>query len=388
MEKYVQVRLEAVVDNKAFQELRHDFRIVAVDYLRNEYEHNKYNNIELLNNSDFNAVKKAFKNIIKKNKENYYKYKKRNMRIRDANFMRGIITLSNSIIQELKEGKVIKQELEEAFRSSLESVKKQIESKTGDNVEVIYNILHYDEKTPHVHFLINNRTKEGKSIYFKIKKKEILSSLQDAAEQGFKNLGYRRGISKTISNRKHLTVKEMHQAELKQIRKIIDITVKDLQAKKKEIQAENKELAKEKEKNWEEIQKNNKEKKKIQEEINNLKNKKKEIYKSEEEYINKVFEDIKEIYERNEGIVFTNKEQIIKEITAYIYNKNIEIKEVENIKEENKELRETIEIKNIEINKLKDVYNNLKEKYLSIKKELKKYIQPNKNKQKSINISI
>jgi len=169
--KFVQIRIEAIDDKKAEQEVKHDYRKVKIDYLRNEYEHNSFKNSESI---AYEAAKQQLKKTIKNNKNNYFKNKKRNMRNRDANFARGIITLSNTIITELKNKKITKKQLEDAFKESLESVVKEIEKTTGDKINVLYSIVHYDEKTPHIHFLINNRDEKGNSIYFKIKKKEIL----------------------------------------------------------------------------------------------------------------------------------------------------------------------------------------------------------------------
>ena len=263
---FTQIRLEAVQDDKIAQEIKHDLRKVKVTYLRKNNYHNKFNNYNLNN---YATAFLKFKKIKEENKKNYFKKNKRQMRNRDANFLRGIITLSNSINKKIEKNEISYEELNDAFKKSFNAAMEKIKNKTGENIKIISYVLHWDETTPHLHFIISNRTEDANSIFFKIKNKDFLGELQDASAAGFKNYGFTRGIKKDEKpgKGKHLNIIQMHKQE-----------IANLQKQKKELIKQNRELlANGENKNNEIIQENNRLKKEIQTQINTLKSYKNDI---------------------------------------------------------------------------------------------------------------
>jgi len=228
---YVQVRFESNKIDKAIKQTRHNTRASEPPYLRKNEYHNKFNNTFIL----FNESKK-FKvisvndrkielklNMYIQNKLNdevkLIKSETKNFRLKKHAITQDcVITLSNSINDKLKKNEITQKELDQAFYNSVYTLEKEL------NIKALNMCIHYDEKTPHCHVQFRNYYR-GKSITNRLKKS--YSKAQDLVGECFTSLGYKRGVKKSKSTtyeRDHMTIVEMHQAEIKQLEnKTIDV---------------------------------------------------------------------------------------------------------------------------------------------------------------------
>jgi hypothetical protein len=236
--KYVQIRFESYRHHKAINEIKHDTRDVKPTYLcqQTDYFHNQYNNVILIPDS-FGRLKSV--DITEENRkeltlhqmQSYHQSRREHNRLykqrhgqnlrdsRDNSFLAGVITLSHIIEQELKEGKISKQELEITFRKALSNVEHGLQQYGVKRIE--YATIHYDEKTPHLHFYVKNFDNEGLSIYHKIRKKKKLSGFQDEVGLAFSTLGYSRGQRKTVDGNDHASIRRAHQLEIEELKQEI-----------------------------------------------------------------------------------------------------------------------------------------------------------------------
>lgn len=252
MSNYVQVRYQT--SSSFSKNSAHDLRNNKVDYLRNDMFHNKYKNYNSEN--DAKKLNAHAKILEQKFKELYKKRVGRNPQVGKASaFNTGIITLSNSINEKLANEEISRTELDKHFKKAIKDQIKLIKSLTGTEPELIYFSIHYDEKTPHAHFVITNYDEEGRSLAHKMKDSQKLSRCQDKVGESFRDLGFIRGEIKATTNAKHKNIRQMHEQENK-----------ELEAKKLAAQKELKELIKK-------LQEAKKEAKQVEEDKVILKNK-------------------------------------------------------------------------------------------------------------------
>lgn len=118
-----------------------------------------------------------------------------------------VITLSNSINEKYAKGEITKERLNILFFHAVNQIGKKL------NLETLYIAIHWDEKTPHAHISFKNYYR-GKSISNELKKN--YSNAQDIVGNVFKEIGFKRGQKKEITQAKHLTIQEMHIKEKEQ----------------------------------------------------------------------------------------------------------------------------------------------------------------------------
>jgi len=215
--KKVQVRIEPVKNTS--EKINHDFRIKKVEYLRTNMYHNKFENhssslsinvpdIKILANSYFHKQKKIKQKKIRRN------YKRTDL----SSGLIGIITLSPHINDMLRNDELAVNSLNKLFEDALVSVIKKIrELCQGEIIHKLYYVIHYDEKTPHLHFMMRNYLSDGRSLFGVVRNSKRMPELQDAVAIPFNSIGFERGTRK--SKEKHLTVREMHEVEIKQLSK-------------------------------------------------------------------------------------------------------------------------------------------------------------------------
>jgi len=216
--KYVQIRFESRKFDKANGQILHNTRTAKPSYLKSDLYHNKFSNIvylknkkyELKNRADELRVNKILKQQLNDEVENIKKESKSFRIKKSAVAIDSVITLSNSINQELKNGKVKKEKLEELFLESAKKIAKELE------LEILNITIHYDETTPHAHVSFKNY-RNGKAISNKLKKE--YSRAQDIVGEVWQELGYKRGEKKEKTNAKHLNIKQMHQMEKQELTK-------------------------------------------------------------------------------------------------------------------------------------------------------------------------
>ena len=227
----VQVRFATT--SKTIQSINHDFRIAKPNYLRDNMYHNKFNNIY------FRYDPKQLKQQAKKSFDEYNQlYKKKHHRnlqkSKQSDHLTGVITLSPIINEWLEQGKVTKEQLEKSFTDSVPLIQDKIHTILGDDsIKLSHYVIHYDEKTPHMHFAFNNHTKNGEAVWYNLRKSGRLSEFQDIVASTFKDIGLERGDRKSTA--KHLSVRQMHEEEIKQLKKDIQDHIKQLQAQKKNL---------------------------------------------------------------------------------------------------------------------------------------------------------
>lgn len=241
----VMIRFETASNTKSKALVKHDFRIRKPDYIRSDMYHNKFDNLYFNFNSQ--VVNEKINNSYDEYNSIYKEKNKRNLREnKNSDFLSGVIITSNIVNDWLENKTISKEELEKCFIDSMPKVESKIEEIIGEKLELFYYTLHYDEKSPHLHFSFNNHLKNGKPAYYTLKKSGRLSEFQDVVAEVFKDINLERGERK--SKAKHLSIVNMHKEEIKSLRG----EIKNIQAVKKDIK---KDLDKSKEEKKSELDK-------------------------------------------------------------------------------------------------------------------------------------
>ena len=213
--KFVQIRFQTSAN--AIQNTNHDFRKSKVAYLRNDAFHNKFENVFYIENDD-KVVKQNINISYKEYNELYKKKNKRNLQKgKQSDLLTGIITLSPIINKWLSDQTVSKEQLEEAFARAVSNVLVEMGELFNEQINVHYAVIHYDEKTPHMHFALANHTSAGKPRWHELRKSGTLHKYQDAVANAFEHMNIDLTRGKKKSTAKHKSVREMHEAEAKQI---------------------------------------------------------------------------------------------------------------------------------------------------------------------------
>jgi hypothetical protein len=256
--KKVQIRFQTC--SNPIRNANHDFRISKPNYLRTEMYHNKFENIYC--NFQVEQVKEQMKKSYDDYNEKYKKRVGRNLQKgRQSDLLTGVITLSPIVNEWLADEKISKEDLDKCFIESMPKVENKIEEILGNKVQTFSYVIHYDEKTPHLHFSFSNHTNNGESIFHKIKLSGRLNEFQDVVAEVFKDINLERGDRK--SKVKHLSVRRMHEEEIKALK----LDIKDIQNQKREIKSN---LEKSKEQKKKELDKLDSEIKSNRNEIDNL----------------------------------------------------------------------------------------------------------------------
>ena len=101
--------------------------------------------------------------------------------------------------------------------------------------EALYISLHLDEKTPHLHYQLENLNRETGRTVARTIKKPTLSKLQDIAGQVFSEIGLQRGQNREITGKRYKSVAEGHREELKQGEKKLQELKEEIQTYKDEL---------------------------------------------------------------------------------------------------------------------------------------------------------
>lgn len=239
MSQFAQARNQTSSNSKRNSE--HDFRIKKPNYLRDSAYHNAWKNqyfgfdakeVQSRMRASWNSYNSLFrKRLANENKQ------VRNLTIgKQSDILETIITLSPKINEMLENQELSKEDLEEIFKESAKNAIEHYEDIIGEPIEVFSYVIHYDEKTPHLHLQMANHTSTGHSIHQQIKKSEYQSKLQDVIAEPFNQIGFTRGVKK--SKARHLSVREMHAAEINQQKEELENLKNQIQLHKKEIKAQ------------------------------------------------------------------------------------------------------------------------------------------------------
>lgn len=213
--KKVQVRFQTTSSTSGT--INHDFRLSKVSYLRTEMYHNKFKN-EYFQFEPNQLKKQATKSYQEYNILYKAKHKRNLQKHKQSDFLTGVITLSPIVNEWLENEVITKQELDKAFTDSIPLIEAKIHNIANDNsIKLSHFVIHYDEKTPHMHFAFYNHTRNGEAVYNIMRNSGRLSEFQDIVGETFKEIGLERGERKSTA--KHMSVVKMHEEELKQLKK-------------------------------------------------------------------------------------------------------------------------------------------------------------------------
>ena len=229
MNKYVMIHLK--VFNGLADDFIHNNRLKTVEHLRNDQFHNNFENFYGNGNLSVVDIKAFNKKYI-----NEIFLKKFNNKKKELTFniyLRGVIALSPAINIMLSENKITTKKLNYLFKKSLNNFFFNLSKILNkEKIRCIDYSIHYDEKTPHLHFTMGNyNTPDLKSTFGKIRKFGF-SKLQDIVSEPFAEIGFTRGKKKSTA--KHKNLREMHEAEIKELsneKALLTLEVTDLKNK-------------------------------------------------------------------------------------------------------------------------------------------------------------
>lgn len=211
MEKYLSIRIRRndftmkKVNNKVYksysQQLEHDNRTEKIEsgYLQNkDKQHlNKFTNfIEDLSEEN---IKEKW-NAAAEEYENYFH---RKMPKTSKPIITGVITFSSSMIEDYKK-----------YPNLNDKINDFLLQEFGQSN--LYNVIHFDEKTPHLHFtLLNFDYQTKKTISNNINTSKLQDKLYNFLAEHFENFEYKRGRKKAETKAEHLEVREAQALEIK-----------------------------------------------------------------------------------------------------------------------------------------------------------------------------
>lgn len=83
----------------------------------------------------------------------------------------------------------------------------------SQNARMVYISFHFDETTPHAHYMMENFDKNKKTTWQRTFGKQQCRELQDRAAEHFFEMGFSRGESKSITGNEHKNLIESHHIE-------------------------------------------------------------------------------------------------------------------------------------------------------------------------------
>lgn len=231
-EQFTNVRFESIPHYKMVAEIKHDMRMNKITSVTKEenqtFIFNYINGIVEVESYFMNTekaknigqsvidilpdIEQRHRKLLRKNKNQSLNKKRVN------SFNMGVLTFSDSM-RDLVETDL--QKVLDLGRRTIEEMCKEVD------IKLHYISFHMDEDgTPHFHFFTDNFNSLGNTINPK-RNKNLGQKLQDLGNDYFDQLGFKRGISKELSGRKHLSIREY---------KDYQETLKENQRLKKEIE--------------------------------------------------------------------------------------------------------------------------------------------------------
>ena len=217
-DKYVSTRIKAVGSAKAVQGIMHDTRFTVPGYLRRDPEakfHSFKDNVTVMcrgakNNAIRDFCRETIMDSVREQQEIYKEKIKQKPDLGGNWAITGVITFSEHAVDGVDNDKLL-----ELGKKTVRKIASEL------NVKPLYVSLHLDEKTPHLHYQLENLNRETGRTVARTIKKPVLSKLQDIAGEVFSEIGLRRGQSRDTTGRRYKTVAEGHREELKQNEKRI-----------------------------------------------------------------------------------------------------------------------------------------------------------------------
>lgn len=233
-DKYVSTRIKAVGSAKAVQGLMHDTRFTVPGYLRRDPEakfHSFKDNVTVMcrgakNNAIRDFCRETIMDSVREQQEIYKEKIKQKPDLGGNWAITGVITFSEHAVDGVDNDKLL-----ELGKKTVQKIATEL------HVKPIYVSLHLDEKTPHLHYQLENLNRETGRTVARTIKKGTLTKLQDIAGKVFGEVGLSRGISREITGERYKTVAEGHREELKQGEIVLKELQEAIQVYKDELKA-------------------------------------------------------------------------------------------------------------------------------------------------------
>ncbi|MFA6195726.1 MAG: plasmid recombination protein [Sulfurimonas sp.] len=345
MNKLLSIRIKSLLPSQTTGQIKHDIRVNQPGYIRNKRDNLLYIDGHIIpqNDNDEKKINQLYEYLNKqknKSRQDHIRISeektKRRFQSTTKSAIAGIITFSNTMEEDYKNSP-------ETFLQIMNENLTEIEKTLNTNI--LYAVIHLDEKIPHIHFLAENFDREtGKTIQRNITK-ENLSFLQDLAGKKWEIMGYERGEKKEVSGRKYYSVLEGHKRELEEIENGKKNELQNLKNMRTELVKIDMELDYKKQKH-----------KEISEEQEKIRDDIKEIKLLKKTIAEQIKKDTSEVIQNSSGFIGIDKEKLENEITKILvkYSKiKPQLKELQDLKEEN----DTIKTEN---EKLKDTLSKQK----------------------------
>lgn len=230
----IMIRFESMNKYKIKKDIKHNLRTIKISSVVNKnknilIQEDKFGYIsEKTNKKIQEKLFEKLEQIEQNHKILLRKNFNQSLNKRYNSFNSGILTFSEKI----NEYNLLKNE--NNFKIFLKKTNETIKNVCKElDIELHYIVVHFDEGgLPHVHFFTNNFNKLGKSISIKTNKR-LGEKLQDLSEEYFKEWGFERGISKSITKNKHKSIlkyqeaKDLEKLENDKIEKIKELETKE-----------------------------------------------------------------------------------------------------------------------------------------------------------------
>ncbi len=358
MDRHLSSRLQTLNLKKTLHYVNHDFRRDYTNHIKNDnsnyyyinndksikpYKYKKIENKKLNKSknkdfSDLNKIKKLLDETIIKHNELYLKKYKTKLRTdRTNSFNGGVLTFPKDLENDLKGEKFNKKEFITLGIKTIQEICKYLK------VKLIYITVHFDETTPHFHYLTENFDQDGKTI---TRNKTVGKKIQDISEIYFKEFGISRGVSKQATGKRNIT---------NEIDKLKN-QLKEIQEENQKIKEENQKLKNQNEELIKNILINQNEYNKLLTDVKTLK----------DEYI-KYSEDVetkKEFYKNVLNPLLTNLKEIEKDYKLFSSKTLVQSLTDEQLKQR--------------INRINNTFKSVKEdiespKFQNVKRQLEEY---------------
>ena len=368
---FISTRIAASNNNKNLNNILHNLRVNKngeyKKYQSNDIDAKEINNYLYFNentymdNKDitkvFNEINLLRDNLIQEHNILYKKKYNQNIRMeRAASIAEGILTFSNTINKRLTQdtNNFNNNKINEIdfYNTGIQAIK---DIARENNLEILYISYHRDETTPHFHYHFKNYDNNGNSMMYKLKRKEILSNLQDIAAKPFKKYNMTRGIKKEYTNQNYVKVRNYNSKQQQEQAFILNKIKDDIELERKELELLRKEII-----NSKEI--DNQRKKEVyneialaKKELDNIKDNIKSYKKDAKEIDTQVKKDVNDIIQKSKNIIGYDIQTIKNEISNLLKENYNVINNMYSFIDIN-----TIEKKDDEISNLKFERDNLK----------------------------
>lgn len=229
MAQYVSLRIQAVTHSKAAHQVAHDTRKRPPSYLRRFPYQVTFlpGTSERISDPDHahERVRALLGATAERIKAKYREAVGQKYQGNGRAFIRGVLTFSPEAFD--------REDFPLSRWASL-CLKTARDAAARLGVDLLAVTFHLDEKTPHAHFVMTNQGADGRSVMRKTKPADM-SALQDLAGQVMSPLGFVRGVPRTVTGARHLSVVESHRVEREKAERARSAALDDLRETIREV---------------------------------------------------------------------------------------------------------------------------------------------------------